>query len=297
MSCTLCTKRGIPCIRSSTTTDACDACRQAHKKCSFVVRPFRPRGQRSSRPRRPREDSFVVDDDETFASVNGRRAPKQADGNDSGQLALSPPVLICPLPLLGHHPMVTSLLDRREVIIQPMKDGNGKRTFELGPIITMSCHPWDSNAKVNTPVPSSPCKQTLRQPTPRPSGTRWSEDLFREPSQHDEPPIPGPSPSSEPPEDLPTREPEPEVAPTQSTEESFARPGTPHSIIVIEDTPVGSPPPPPPSSSPTPQPSPDLPPIAAENPTPSSPPVPSSSHSYDDACQEFTDLRPILMIP
>ncbi|MBW0562368.1 hypothetical protein O181_102083 [Austropuccinia psidii MF-1] len=50
-------------------------------------------------------------------------------------------------PLLGHHPMVTSLLDRSEVIIQPMKDGNGKRTFQLWPIITMSCHQWDSNAK------------------------------------------------------------------------------------------------------------------------------------------------------
>ncbi|MBW0530256.1 hypothetical protein O181_069971 [Austropuccinia psidii MF-1] len=30
---------------------------------------------------------------------------------------------------------------------------------------------------------------------------------------------------------------------------------------------------------------------------PSPPLVPSSSHSYNDACQEFTDLRPTLMIP
>ncbi|MBW0584665.1 hypothetical protein O181_124380 [Austropuccinia psidii MF-1] len=66
MLCTLCTKRGIPCIRSSTTTDTFDAFQQAHKKCSFVFRPFRPRGQRSSRPRRPCEDSFVVDNDETI---------------------------------------------------------------------------------------------------------------------------------------------------------------------------------------------------------------------------------------
>ncbi|MBW0591913.1 hypothetical protein O181_131628 [Austropuccinia psidii MF-1] len=32
--------------------------------------------------------------------------------------------------------MVTSLLDLSEVIIRPMKDGNGKKTFELGLIIT-----------------------------------------------------------------------------------------------------------------------------------------------------------------
>ncbi|MBW0556718.1 hypothetical protein O181_096433 [Austropuccinia psidii MF-1] len=82
-----------------------------------------------------------------YPSANGYWDPKQADGNNSGRLALSPPVLICPLPLLGHHPMVTSLLDRSEVIIRPMKDGDGERTFELGLIVTMSCHRWDSNAK------------------------------------------------------------------------------------------------------------------------------------------------------
>ncbi|MBW0539531.1 hypothetical protein O181_079246, partial [Austropuccinia psidii MF-1] len=82
-----------------------------------------------------------------YPSANGHGDPKQADGNDSGQLALSPQVLICPPPLLGHHPMVTSLLDLSEVIIQPMKNGNGERTFNLGPIVTMSCHQWESNAR------------------------------------------------------------------------------------------------------------------------------------------------------
>ncbi|MBW0593413.1 hypothetical protein O181_133128, partial [Austropuccinia psidii MF-1] len=82
-----------------------------------------------------------------FPSANGHRDPKQADGNDSGQLDLSPQVSICPPPLLGHHPMVTSLLDLSKVIIRLMKDGHGKRKFELGPIVTMSCHQWDSNAK------------------------------------------------------------------------------------------------------------------------------------------------------
>ncbi|MBW0591009.1 hypothetical protein O181_130724 [Austropuccinia psidii MF-1] len=76
MSCTLCTKRGIPCIRSLTTNNACDACRQAHKKCSFVVRPFQPRGQRSSRPRRPCKDSFVVDNDETISEREWTPGPQ-----------------------------------------------------------------------------------------------------------------------------------------------------------------------------------------------------------------------------
>ncbi|MBW0546858.1 hypothetical protein O181_086573 [Austropuccinia psidii MF-1] len=109
----------------------------------------------------------------------------------------------------------------------------------------------------------------------------WSKDLFREPSQHDEPPIPGPSPSSKPPEDIAT-----------------SCPATPHLIIIIDDIPIGSPPPISPAQTLLPStPTPDLPPIAAENPTTSSPPVPSSSHSYDDSRQEFTNLQPTLMIP
>ncbi|MBW0550347.1 hypothetical protein O181_090062 [Austropuccinia psidii MF-1] len=221
-----------------------------------------------------------------FRSGNGPRDPKQANGNNSGQLALS------------HHPMVTSLLDRSEVIIWLMKDGDGKRTFELGPIVTMSCPPWDSNAKNKTqqdsPVQCMPCEQTLWQPTPGPSGTQWSEDLFRKPSQHNETPIPGPSPSSEPPEDVLTHEPEPEVAPTPSMEEPFGEshlhffnssqlfltPPLPifHSVIIIDNTPVGSPTPPPST------PSQDHPPIAAKNATASSP-----------RCQ--APLIPMMMLP
>ncbi|MBW0484277.1 hypothetical protein O181_023992 [Austropuccinia psidii MF-1] len=115
----------------------------------------------------------------------------------------------------------------------------------------------------DSPVPSFPYKQTPQQPTPGPSGTQWSEYLFRKPSQTDEPPIPGLSPSSKPHEDVRTCEPEPEVAPTQSMEEPFACPTPPHSIIIINDMPAGS----------------------------------SSPHSHYEACQEFTYLRPALMIP
>ncbi|MBW0505803.1 hypothetical protein O181_045518 [Austropuccinia psidii MF-1] len=86
-----------------------------------------------------------------------------------------------------------------------------------------------------------PREQIPRQPTPGPSGTQWSEDVSHKPSQHNEPPIPGLSQSSKPPEDVPTCEPEPEVALTQSTKEPFSRPTTPRSVIIIDNTPVGSP--------------------------------------------------------
>ncbi|MBW0577365.1 hypothetical protein O181_117080, partial [Austropuccinia psidii MF-1] len=94
-----------------------------------------------------------------YLSANGHQDLEQADGNDSGRLALSPQASLCPPPLLGHHPMVTSLLDLSKVIIQPMKDGNGERTFKIGPIVTMSCHRWDLNAK--EPNPRTPPDKTL----------------------------------------------------------------------------------------------------------------------------------------
>ncbi|MBW0497647.1 hypothetical protein O181_037362 [Austropuccinia psidii MF-1] len=202
-----------------------------------------------------------------FPSRNGPQDPKQADGNNSGGLALSPQALICPPPLLGHHPMVTSLLDQRKVIIRPMKDGDEQK-------------PPNSPQK-DSPIQCMPREQTPRQPTPGPSATQWSEYLLGKPSQHDEPPIPGLSPSSKPPEDVPT-----------------SCPATPRSIIIIDDTPIRSHPPISPSlTSPPSTPTLDLPPISPESSTTSSPLVPSSSHSYDDAFQEFIDLRPTLMIP
>ncbi|MBW0574649.1 hypothetical protein O181_114364 [Austropuccinia psidii MF-1] len=247
-----------------------------------------------------------------FPSRNGPRDPKQADGNNSRRLALSLQASICPPRLLGHHPMVTSLLDQSEVIIWPMKDGDGKRTFELG--------------TKSTKCPLTRLTHSIYALQANPAATHsWPKDLSHEPSQHNEPPIPGLSPSTKPPEDLATCRPEPEAAPTQSMEEPFgksqlhfltlpnfslpllcpspARPTTPRSIIIINDTPVKSPPLPlpstsltPPPSTPTRVPSLDLPPIAAENPAAFTPPVPSSSHSYDDACQELTHLQPTLII-
>ncbi|MBW0512078.1 hypothetical protein O181_051793 [Austropuccinia psidii MF-1] len=100
-----------------------------------------------------------------FPSGNGFQDPKQAGRNDSRKLAWFNLVLICPPPLLGHHLMVTSLLNQRRVIIWPIKDGNDKRTFNLGRIVTMSCHPWDSNAKRPQDIPPM-LPSTLLKPSP-----------------------------------------------------------------------------------------------------------------------------------
>ncbi|MBW0472942.1 hypothetical protein O181_012657 [Austropuccinia psidii MF-1] len=216
-----------------------------------------------------------------FPSGNGLSDPKLANRNASRRLALCPQVLICPPPLQGQHPMVTSLRHQSKVIIQLMKDGDGKRTFELGPIVTISCHPWDSNAK--------DLFHGKEATFPLLISTFDSSELtlspFVEPSHPNEPPIPGPSQSSKSHEDVPTCEPEPEVAPKQSLEQPFACPTTPRLVIIINNMPTGSLSSPP--SSPTPPPSP---PIAPKNPTAYSP------HSHNEALKEFTNLQPTLMI-
>ncbi|MBW0478963.1 hypothetical protein O181_018678 [Austropuccinia psidii MF-1] len=144
-------------------------------------------------------------------------------GHKAGMLAvvtcLSPQVLICPPPSNGHF---TPQPERSDY---PANEG-----WQLQDEIQAlaNCHPWDSNSKnppnspqQDFPIPHMPCEQTLGQPTPGSSGSQWLEDLFCEPSQNNEPPIPGPSQASEPHEDPSTCEPEPEVASTQSTEEPF----------------------------------------------------------------------------
>ncbi|MBW0528757.1 hypothetical protein O181_068472 [Austropuccinia psidii MF-1] len=92
----------------------------------------------------------------------------------------------------------------------------------------------------DSPIPSLLCEQTPRQPTPGPSGTQCELTLppFVNSSQTNEPTIPCPSPSSKPHEDIRTCEPEPEVALTQSMVEPFTRPTPPHSVIIINNTPV-----------------------------------------------------------
>ncbi|MBW0534049.1 hypothetical protein O181_073764 [Austropuccinia psidii MF-1] len=107
----------------------------------------------------------------------------------------------------------------------------------------------------DSPIPSLPHEQTPRQPTPGLGGTQWAEELFCKPSQTKQPPIPGPSPSSQPPEDVTTLEPEPEVAPMQSTEEPFEIPAS-----------------------------------APENPNASSPWCKAPLIYHDDTRQEFTNL-------
>ncbi|MBW0561842.1 hypothetical protein O181_101557, partial [Austropuccinia psidii MF-1] len=148
---------------------------------------------RASRP--PSLDSFVVNNDETISGGEwtpgpqaGRQEPFWTISHVPSSIELSTPP---PRPPSDGH-----FTTRPERSHHPADEGwQLERTFELGPIVTMSCHQWDSNAKV------------LVAPD--------------EPSQTNEPPIPGPSPSSQPPEDNMTCEPQHEVAPTQSTEEPF----------------------------------------------------------------------------
>ncbi|MBW0501496.1 hypothetical protein O181_041211 [Austropuccinia psidii MF-1] len=123
---------------------------------------------------------------------------------------------ISPVPssidLSTHYPMVTSLLDWSKVVIRPMKDGNGKRTFEVGLIIT-------HGIKTPKTKPSkSPATRLLRS-------FELALPPSVEPSQYNETPISGTSQSSKSQvqshEDTMTHEPEPEMALMQSTEDPF----------------------------------------------------------------------------
>ncbi|MBW0553905.1 hypothetical protein O181_093620 [Austropuccinia psidii MF-1] len=243
MSCTLCTKWGTPASTfQQQPTPVMLADKHTRNSCLFSdPSNHASRGVRNQDAlvRTPVWSTMM----KAFPSGNGRRERFRTISPVPSSIDLS-------TPLLGHHPMVTSLLNQSEVIIQPMKDGNGKTTFELGPIFTHGIQ-----------MPNLPHGQNLWQPTPGLSGTQWLEDLFHskqpkfhsistfnsseltlppfvEPSRSNEPPILGPSPSSEPKEDVPTYPPSPCV---------------------------------PSPSAPTLVPSPEIPPIAPKNPTASSP--------------------------
>ncbi|MBW0516762.1 hypothetical protein O181_056477 [Austropuccinia psidii MF-1] len=90
----------------------------------------------------PDQDSFVVNNNESIPEREWTLGP-QTGRQEQFRMIIPVPsgIDLSTPPLLGHHPMVTSLLDQSKVIIRLMKDGNGKRRFELGPIVTMSCHP------------------------------------------------------------------------------------------------------------------------------------------------------------
>ncbi|MBW0564294.1 hypothetical protein O181_104009 [Austropuccinia psidii MF-1] len=87
----------------------------------------------------------------------------------------------------------------------------------------------------DSPVPCMPASKLCSNPLQAKVATN-------EPSRHNEPPIPGLSKASD--SQLPshennlTREPEPEVASTQSLEEAFACPTPPHSFIIIDNMPI-----------------------------------------------------------
>ncbi|MBW0510647.1 hypothetical protein O181_050362 [Austropuccinia psidii MF-1] len=231
MSCNFCAKQGIPCICSSTTTNACDACRQAHEKCWFVVQPFQPCSHRSSHPRCPHKDSFVVDNDERIPEREWTLGPLTGRRECFWIISPVPSSIDFSTPLQGHNPMVTLILDQSKVIIQPMK------VFTHG-IQMPKTKPTKSPTKRLT------CSSYALRANSKATHSRSSELTFPpfvEPSQHNEPPIPGPSHCSEPHEDALKCGPEAEVALTQSLKEPFVGPSTPASVIIINNTPIGSP--------------------------------------------------------
>ncbi|MBW0587938.1 hypothetical protein O181_127653, partial [Austropuccinia psidii MF-1] len=155
-----------------------------------------------------------------YPSVNGHRDLKQADGNNCGRLALDYPAdegwrwqEDIRVWADRHHVLSPMGFKRQSKFsFSSLSQFSSRNNTEFFPLLIKQ-NPLNPPQQ-DSPVPNFPREQTPRQPTPSPSGTRWSEGLFRAT-------FPGPSPSSQPPGDNMTREPEPEVAPTQSTEEPF----------------------------------------------------------------------------
>ncbi|MBW0514293.1 hypothetical protein O181_054008 [Austropuccinia psidii MF-1] len=172
------------------------------------------------------KDSFVVDNDESIPKREWTPGPQTGQQEQFETISPVPSSinLSTPLPRPPSNGHFTPQLEQSDY---PANEG---WRWQEDIRAWADCHHVLSPMgfkRQNSPVPRMPREQTLRQPTPGPSGTRWLEDSSCKPSQHDEPPIPGPSPSSKPPEDVSTCEPEPEVAQTQSMEESFVPPRTP----------------------------------------------------------------------
>ncbi|MBW0521312.1 hypothetical protein O181_061027 [Austropuccinia psidii MF-1] len=87
--------------------------------------------------------------------------------------------------------------------------------------------PWHSNSNNQThQIPHNKTLLSLACLASRPRSNSLQAQVAPDGQRTypaDEPPTSGPSPSSKPPEDIPTREPEPEVAPTQSMKEPFGK--------------------------------------------------------------------------
>ncbi|MBW0546584.1 hypothetical protein O181_086299 [Austropuccinia psidii MF-1] len=102
MSCTLCAKKGIPCICSCTSTDACDAFQPAQKNaCSLCNHSNHTARGDLAQDGLMRTPSFLTMMKE-FPSQNELCNYNLADGNASRQLAPFLQVLICPPPSDAH---------------------------------------------------------------------------------------------------------------------------------------------------------------------------------------------------
>ncbi|MBW0514519.1 hypothetical protein O181_054234 [Austropuccinia psidii MF-1] len=240
--------------------EACDACGQAHEKCLFIVQPFKPHRPRSSRQRRPCEDSFMVNDDESIPEWEWTPRPQRGRQEHLRMISPVPSSINFPTPPPrppsdGHFTASPDQSDyasnegwRWQEDIQAWEDCH----HVLSPM-GFKCQ------KKNPPNPpflvclmSKLCGNQLQAPVAPNGGRTYSADTS-------------------------TCEPEPEVALTQSMDNPFgmsplssfpvpnipspllhpspACTTTPLSIIIIDNMPVSPPP--------TPVTSPEIPPIAS----------------------------------
>ncbi|MBW0574909.1 hypothetical protein O181_114624 [Austropuccinia psidii MF-1] len=244
----------------------------------------------------PAQDTLVVDNDESIPKQEWM--PQTQTGRGEFFCMISPVPsnidLSTPPPRPPSNGHLTPQPERSDYL------ANGGWQWQEDIKARANCHPWDSNAKLEDLFCSN--KKAILLLILNFDSSELTLLPFLEPSQYNEPPIPGLSQSSKSQvpshEDALTHEPEPEVAPMQSTEDPFGNfplsfcscfqhsltpPLTisssshyPRSVIIIDNMSVCSP---------------EIPPIAPESPTACSP------HSHDEASQEFTNLRPTLMIP
>ncbi|MBW0530815.1 hypothetical protein O181_070530 [Austropuccinia psidii MF-1] len=141
-------------------------------------------------------------------------------------------------PHLGHYSIVTSLIDQIRVIIWAMKDGDGKRTFELWMMVTMSCHPWDSSTKSKThliplektlPFPVCLASKLRCNPLQAQVGPNSRRTYSASPPNTMSCPLVPPALSEVPASHVPltendsTHEPEPDVSRVQSTEDPLGK--------------------------------------------------------------------------
>ncbi|MBW0569945.1 hypothetical protein O181_109660, partial [Austropuccinia psidii MF-1] len=141
----------------------------------------------SSHPRHPRKDSFVVNNDETISKRKWTPGPQAGQREQLWTISPVPSSinLSTPPPRPPSNGHFTPQPEQSDYLAdegwQWREDIRAwaDRHHVLSPM-GFKCQKQNppNPPRQDSPVPSLPRKQTPRQPTPGPSGTRWSEELF-----------------------------------------------------------------------------------------------------------------------